>query len=74
MLSTENARVWLACGAEPGQPAPSNATWLCDDTGRLWIPDGRGCWHTEDNRDHTTLTELRGRTDLVEVLTSGGER
>lgn len=73
MLSTEHPRVWLA-GGQPRHKAPSNATWLRDDTGRLWVPDGRGSWHTEDNRHHTTLTELRGRTDLVEVLTQGGAR
>lgn len=67
MLSTEHPRVWLAGGACPGQPAPSNSTWLRDGTGRLWIPDGRGSWHTSDNRHHTTLSELRDRSDLVEV-------
>lgn len=67
MLSTEHPRVWLAGGAQTDQPTPSKATWLRDDTGRLWIPDGRGRWHTEDNRHHATLAELHGRSDLIEV-------
>jgi hypothetical protein len=34
----------------------------------VWVPDGRGLWHTQDNRHHATLADLRARTDLVEVL------
>lgn len=58
-------RVWLAGGGDT--ESPSQSTWLRDDTGRVWVPDGRGYWHTTDNRHHSTLAELRARTDLVEV-------
>lgn len=67
MLSNTCPRVWLAGGDKPSKEPPSNASWLRDDNGRTWIPDGRGGWHTEDNRHHSTLAELRARTDLVEV-------
>lgn len=63
----DKPRVWLASGDCVGVGQPSNSTWLRDDIGHLWVPDGRGSWHTEDNRHHATLAELRARTDLVEV-------
>lgn len=64
----ENPRVWLAGDDRPGQRPPSNFTWLCDCVGQVWVPDGRGTWHTQDNRRRCTLAELRTRSDLVEVL------
>lgn len=68
MLTLDQARIWLAAGDRPGQKLPSNATWLRElFGGRLWVPDGRGTWHSEDNRDHATLPELRARFDLQEV-------
>lgn len=68
MLSLTPAQIWLAGGDRPGQQPPSNATWLAEiQSGRRWIPDGRGTWHTDDNRHHATLAELRARYDLAEV-------
>jgi hypothetical protein len=59
MITLENPRVWLAAGDRPGQRPPSNSTWLRDCIGLVWVPDGRGQWHTQDNRHHATLADLR---------------
>ncbi len=56
--------VWLA-GRCP--TAPSRATTVRDDQGRRWHLGGDQCWHTDDDRHHTTWRDLSGRTDLVEV-------
>lgn len=59
-------RVWLAAREQSGTPAPSAV--LRDNVGRIWVPDGRGGYRTEDGHHHTTLDELRAATDLVEVV------
>lgn len=67
MLSSTHPKIWLA-GGDADRAQPSNATWFAEvPSGRQWIPDGRGQWHTADNRHHASLAELRARYDLVET-------
>jgi hypothetical protein len=71
-LSARSAkpRVWLAGGQQCPPPTPTGPDRpVVSDGSRRWIPGQDGLYHTEDGRHHHSWTQLRDRSDLVEVPT-----
>lgn len=66
-MVTARCRVWLVGGLSRRTDHPNTGSAVRDDQGRVWHHGKDGQFHTADHRHHATWSELRDRSDLVEV-------